>query len=281
VSPDTGLWTTPDGRSFRLLPERPAAPWPSPQVDCLGALTQALAARGIDLIVAPMPTRELINFAALPESDGLPESSLLPFREELILALSEADVEVIDMLPELQAAAQAGQRLFYTGRDRHPADAGIRAAANIVAKRLGRYGRPATAVQGWRIPVAYGVPEVYTGFPSDAYHPRAFIAHQVFGWLVGPGQKSRVLVLGDSFAQVPAPYGVPNASFAHQLSADIGQNVATYTRGGGAPQIMVELGHNLEVLEGPRVAVLFFSEVYLYRGGQDDRPERQWRIHHF
>ena len=104
----------------------------------LKALNLQLRQRGIDLIVVPYPLKEEVHadvFSEKAPSDGW----FIPYRQKFLLQLLEADVEVIDLVPALQAARSRFSYIFYDHHDNHPASGGVEVGAEEIVRRLGRY----------------------------------------------------------------------------------------------------------------------------------------------
>ena len=95
-------------------------------------------ADAIDLIVAPVPRKEVVHadrFSDLAPADGI----YLANRQRFLKQLLDADVEVIDFVPGYQKARDQHQWFFYDAEDFHPADGGIQVQAQEIATRLERY----------------------------------------------------------------------------------------------------------------------------------------------
>lgn len=101
-------------------------------------LNMQLRQRGIDLIVAPVPRKEVVHadrFSKLAPADGI----YLANRQRFLKQLLDADVEVLDFVPGYQKARDQHEWFFYDAEDFHPVDGGIQVQAREIAARLERY----------------------------------------------------------------------------------------------------------------------------------------------
>lgn len=101
-------------------------------------LNTQLRQRGIDLIVAPVPRKEVVHaeqFSSLAPADGMYVAN----RQRFLKQLLDADVEVIDFVPAYQRARDQHEWFFYDASDFHPADGGIQVQAREITARLARY----------------------------------------------------------------------------------------------------------------------------------------------
>jgi hypothetical protein len=279
-----------DGQVFRAqdelahpVDEGEGRVWPAPQVAFFESMQEQLHERGIDLVVVPMPGKGLITGLGLlddPPDDGILDVD----RERMLVSLLEAGVEVVDVLPALLAADEEDGRLYYDAVDSHPADGAIRITARVVAERLRRWRISPNLPRELRVAtVPFGIPERWAeDFPPHARSPRAYTATAVES---APGhpipwttEGSPLLVIGDSFAAVPESYRVQGANIGSHLALELGVAPRTMTVAGGAPQMLVHLAERgAELLDGVRVCVFVFHEVYLYTHDPASR-ERAWQI---
>ncbi|GEM_PF-1944302 len=108
----------------------------------LVAFSKQLKARGIDLIVATVPTQMEVYAHRFHPEVG-PEACIDPERAKAMITLLEAGVEVIDMTSAFQQydakAQKDGLPLLYHAADHHWKSPGTMILAEAVAKRLERY----------------------------------------------------------------------------------------------------------------------------------------------
>lgn len=255
--------------------------WPGPQIAMLTSFRDQLAARGIDLILVPFPSQEQIT--ALRFLDERPDDGILdPSREELRMHVLEAGLEVVDLRPWLERAAERATHVYYDAEDGHPADGAIQAAARAVAERLRRYTFRPNYPRVQLRTVHYAIPRRYERFPPHAYEEGAYAATSVLDLEGRPlptrDPDSPLLVVGDSFVQVPRNYGVPGADFLAQLAKETGVLARRFDVGDGGPQMLRHLAREgRELFEGCRVCVFVFRELNLFRHLLDDERYR-WDI---
>ncbi len=107
-------------------------------------LHDELAERGIELVFFPVPVKaqvhpeQLVRFSGLGAADAEEGARLVnPSFPELVRRLGDAGIPVYDALPELRAAARAGEEV-YLATDTHWNAAGMRIAAAGLARFLQR-----------------------------------------------------------------------------------------------------------------------------------------------
>ena len=124
----------------RTFGARYFAPHPNP-VPGLVRLSHDLAAQGIELVFFPVPVKAqvhpegLIRFGARSADAALPPAN--PSYPELVRRLTSAGIPVYDALPDLRAAALAGE-VLYRATDTHWNARGMRIAADGLARFLAR-----------------------------------------------------------------------------------------------------------------------------------------------
>jgi hypothetical protein len=111
-------------------------------VDCLAAFSRDLRARGIDLVVVPVPSNAMV-YARLLFPGVTASHDIWPGYTKTLIQLLENDVEVVDLVEAF--ARYEGPNPVLHPYDHHWAWQGIRLAAEMVAKRLERYELVATA----------------------------------------------------------------------------------------------------------------------------------------
>ncbi len=254
-------------------------------------LHRRLASRGIDLLVVPVPTR----LAVYPEY-AFPAQTEVPIGADFrgyaegttrfLLALSEAGVEVVDLLPVLAAdrfpdpesdADAALGEVFLTCNS-HWAPRAARRAAAAVADRV-------QCLPNWRAcePPPLGAHEVafeegFAGAPIGARLPSGAMPDRVrYERVLAPGggalevrdADSPVLVIGDSFVKY---FHQKSASFDSHLAASLGHAIDVISvSGGGALQTRQLLARRQQNgLATKRVVVWLFSAANL-------ADEEDWR----
>ncbi len=283
-----------------------------------------LKERGIGLLVVPVPGKP----SACPEmltrrAEGSHQrfsSPTLPLLERL----ESNGVHTVNLFPVLAPSSKSTQQMppLYLARDTHWTPVGANAAAQAVAQRLNALGlaprnsrefavRTVQVDRMGDIIEMMQIPGVRGSFP-----PEQVTCEQVYDPTLGPlipapsdrpgtyrfpGQKSTVLVLGDSFSRIyqfpepqslgevvtTSPTGSPtsvhttkralpgSAGFISHLALALHAPVdAIYSDGGASTDVRRKLSTNPEILEGKKVVIWEFVErdIALGRNGWEDVP---------
>ena len=250
---------------FRAL-QWPPEPFPDDVASVLISLKDQLAAKGIDLIVIPFPSKNFANVDLFKKNLEIPPGGLFPFRDLLFETLLEADVYIVDLLPELIAARDEFPYVHYDGKDHHPADGGVQVIAREIGKRLQVYDFPPRYNEYSNVVLRYSIPEENERFSPFAYSGDPYVAHRVLPLIADRNsiEEDRVLLLGDSIITVPYRYGVADAMVADHIGAHTGYLPKLFRMSGSSPQVLRRLATNPEVLDGVEVVVFCFAELYLY-----------------
>lgn len=246
-----------------------AAPQPDP-LPAIRALRDALATRGIALVLLPTPVKPVVHpetLAGRYAAGGPPvhNPSFAAFRERV----EALGVTVVDPAPALAAAAAEAPQYLRT--DTHWTPAAMDAAARQLAAALrpllpeappGRWRRVAVRVEG------SGDVEAMLRLPPrlDLYPPEPVTLQRVLrpdGRSWAADRDADVLLLGDSFTNVfsvPALGWGAGAGLAEQLSFHLGRPVDRIAvNDGGAHATRERLAQALargdDRLAGKRVVV--------------------------
>lgn len=203
-------------------------------------LNMQLRQRGIDLIVAPVPRKEVVHadrFSDLAPADGI----YLANRQRFLKQLLDADVEVIDFVPGYQKARDQHQWFFYDAEDFHPADGGIQVQAQEIAARLERYEFrkwPSYVPMVSRTrPSEFVVPMDGSGMKKGARYPATAV--DFFGGGIFKGREgelpSPIVLMGDSVTLFPANHADEQNLRAH-LARLCGVKLEHLTSMGGSAQ---------------------------------------------
>ncbi len=194
------------GLGLRDAADVPAEPWEASAVAAARELSSQLAARGIDLIVVPVPCK----LSIYPERSGsTPPAEVGVQYLRLVSGLLSNQVQVLDLYsPFLERRFDRGEMLFYRTDD-HWNGRGIVLSASLIAERLSQYdaiaeakGRPpvyerkSVTVKSWRGKLAEGTDQ-WKFPPEDNERFQIFNAD---GTLYAEPLTAPVVVLGDSFA---------------------------------------------------------------------------------
>ncbi|MBP9145664.1 MAG: hypothetical protein KBF21_08270 [Thermoanaerobaculia bacterium] len=211
---------------------RYAVPEPDP-VPGLLELHDVLAARGIELVFFPVPVKAQVHPETLARLGGIgpvgPANESFP---ELVRRLGEGGLPVYDALPDLRAAALAGERL-YLATDTHWNSAGMRVAASGLARFLAETTalpqRPPAGLR--RRSFAHELEGDLTrllgaGVRGPVFPNESIELDEVVGLggvpydaaSAAPATASDVLLLGDSYSLVFSSAAGRSAGFAEQLA---------------------------------------------------------------
>ncbi|HUW62406.1 MAG TPA: hypothetical protein VMZ06_15485 [Candidatus Bathyarchaeia archaeon] len=231
------------------------------------AFRDALAERGIKLLVVPAPEKSSIY----PERLGLfakgLKKPLATHTTRLIETLRKNGVECIDLFSTF---AGAMEQPLYLAQDTHWTPGGMRLAAETTARRLADLGwvEPGQTHYGVR-PVnllRHGdiVEMVQNPAIAERFEPEPIVCEQVVDDAAAPyhdAAESPVLVLGDSFLRV-YEFDEPRAAgFVAHLARGLRMPlVSIINDGGGSTLVRQELYRKPELLEGKRVVVWEFAE---------------------
>lgn len=258
-------------------------------VAVLTRFAEQLAARGITLIVAPLPVKATIYPEQL--SRGLDGRAALqnPSHGAFLSTLKDRGVEVCDVSEDL-AAARDGDASLYLARDSHWTPEGMMIAASVLAEAVERHlSSPSTRPVAWR--ALAPAPVTHAGDLAVMLAPESALD---FGWaetvghetIVGPDDApwatdpaARVLLLGDSFVniydQAAMGWGSHGGLAAH-LALALQEPLDTITQNGdGAHATRQRLRQALQRdpgrLAGKEVVIFAFAARELSVG--DWKPE--------
>ncbi|MCZ7651275.1 MAG: hypothetical protein M5U13_08995 [Thermoanaerobaculia bacterium] len=265
----------------RVAAAGPAAARAADPRPAIRELHEFLAARGIPLLLLPVPVKPAIHPEGLAR--GAVEPPLRNRSEAALFAELAADgIELLDPAPLLAARAAAGHRTYLRG-DSHWRPEAVELVAAAVARRLREMADlPAPGLVLRRVEgraSAVGDSVALLGLPSWArlFAPEEVSVRRVVGE-DGVAWRSRgdapVLLLGDSFANVFASADLgwgEGAGLAEQLACELGIPVDRIARNaGGAHASRAELARAIvrgeEPLAGVRAVVWQFATRELSQG---------------
>ena len=231
--PDVDYITGPPFLDAVQLKQRAKTPGVEPDpINAIVDFRNQLAARGIELIVMPVPVKACVDSEMMAGSASqkklLQNESFDDFK-----ALAESrGVRVFDPAPQLmELKAKEGGAPLYLATDTHWRPETMERVARQLAAYLGTSG-PLQAA-GLRVTekeiAAYGDILTMLKLPAGDhfYHPQKVVVQQVLmgNALWRSNQEARVLLLGDSFCNIyslePMGWG-ESAGFAEHLSQALG-----------------------------------------------------------
>jgi len=236
--------------------ERPdAAPAQSRGVDPFPAIrsfNDQLAARGIRLLVVPVPNKESVYPEMLSRRAEGAGVAICRKTRAFLDRLRDAGIEVVDLFEAFRQAKKtqspADPTRFYLVNDSHWTPEGMQVAVKAVARRI--------RDRGWIEPgpVAYDVRPAPVDRIGDlvrmlhvprlerAIAPQRLVCEQVIrrddGRLYEDSPDARILVLGDSFLRIYEQDDPLAAGFIAHLARELKQPLASIVNDGGASTLV-------------------------------------------
>jgi alginate O-acetyltransferase complex protein AlgJ len=247
-----------------------------------------LAARGVDFLFVPVPTKEEIFPDALDPA-GRPRAGKVvnPYGRKLLLDLAREGIETIDLLPAFLAARsraeQRGEEPLYQRQDTHWTDRGLRLAAELVATRIKGYPWYADLTKHARKlrtrPAAFTrFGDLHSRLPEvekARYRPESLHAQQVIdaGKLYEDDADSPVIMLGDSFTGVYELTDAEHAGVSAHVARAIGYPIDLVMSYGGGPNVRQKLmRRGVEGLAGKKLVIWMMTARDLYNYWEDWKP---------
>jgi hypothetical protein len=261
----------------------------SSQNDILSAIISFrddLAKQGIKLLVMPAPNKSSIYPEMLTvRADGCPKP-INPTTREVLAALKHAGVEVVDLFdsyaqdrvgfapPSVSSLTTDNRQLAtscYLSQDSHWSPAGLRLAADVVARKLLDSGwvekgsikyetKPVGIQRHGDVLRMMRVPQI-----ERLYEPERINCTQVVNagtakpYVDDPN--SPVLVLGDSFLRIFERDEPGSGGFIAHLARNLGFGLTSIVNDGGASTLVrQQLARKPALLKGKKVVVWEFVE---------------------
>ncbi|MDQ1255666.1 MAG: hypothetical protein QG656_258 [Candidatus Hydrogenedentes bacterium] len=244
---------------------------PADAADAIVAFRDALQARGIHLLVVPMPVKASIYPEQLARRAQDAKPPVHEHTSGLIAELARAGVETVDLFETFRAARAESPEPLYLRQDTHWTPEGMALAARTVADRL-------TAL-GWVSPgnTEYALRPVEVERPGDivlmmkspwiaqCYTAETVTCEQVVDPVSNAPYKdvpgAEVLVLGDSFLRIYQQDEPSAAGFTAHLAHALQQPVESIVNDGGASTLVrQELSRRPALLANKKVVVWEFVE---------------------
>lgn len=234
-----------------------------------------LAARGIRLMVMPVPNKESIYPDRLTPRAEAPRGVLSPRTQDLLDRLREAKVEVVDLFQTFAQARQAAkvetESHLYLAQDTHWSPAGVELAVETVARRLTELGwiqpnqvnyseRPAPVRRLGDVLQMLQVPAIERRTTRETV-PCVQVIRRDNGELYRDGPDADLLVLGDSFMRIYQQDEPGAAGFIAHLAKELKQPaMSVVSDGGGSTLVRQELRGRPAFLRNKRVVLWEFVE---------------------
>jgi hypothetical protein len=247
---------------------------PGDPVEAIVAWRDALAARGIQLLVVPAPNKESIYPDRLCSRDETRAPVVAPATRDLLRRLGDAHVEYVNLFAlfsQVRSNAPPGAPDLYLHQDSHWSPKGLELAAQAAARRLVekgwvKPGKVSLQQRPMQIDRLGDVLRMLQSPPIERHSiPEKITCNQVvIGDPPAPYKDepdSEVLVLGDSFLRIFEQDAPGAAGFTAHLARELKQPAASLVNDGGASTLVrQELFRRPGLLKNKRVVVWEFVE---------------------
>ena len=248
---------------------------PNDPLKAILAFRGQLAARGIRLLVMPVPNKESIYPERLTRRAGRDDLVVCGQTRQLLERLRASGVEVLDLFEVFSRAKQDpgefNARALYLAQDSHWSPAGVSLAAKTVADRLRAQGwvRSGTVPYDIRPAPVRRVGDVVRMLQSPPIErfvgaediPCEQVVRRDTQAPYADDANAEVLVLGDSFLRIYEQDEPGSAGFVAHLARQLGQPVTSLiSDGGGATLVRQELHRRPRLLAGKKVVLWEFTE---------------------
>jgi len=234
-----------------------------------------LAARGIRLLIIPVPNKESVYPDRLTSRAGGQTGVLAPRTQDLLEKLRGVNVEVIDLFKEFGAARLQNDSVsrapLYLAQDTHWSPAGVDLAARTVANRLFELGwikpglvdyneRTAPAKRLGDILRMLRMPPLESRMTPESV-PCVQVVNSKSGELYKDEAGAEILLLGDSFSRVFQQDEPGSAGFVAHLARELKQPLISLVNdGGGSTLVRRELNGRPAFLKNKKVVLWEFVE---------------------
>lgn len=233
--------------------------------DALSAVTafrDALAARGIRLIIVPVPNKESVYPQWLSSSSEPPKRVINPETREFFDGCTKTGVEVVDLFARYREISRIP---YYLAQDTHWSPHGIEVAARAVAERIGTRGDTHFKTHSATLNIHGDLVRMIQSPAIESQLAPEYIATTQV--LRANASTATVLVLGDSFSRIFQTDEPRDAGFIAHLARQLGQPVASLVNDGGASTLVrQELFRRPLLLANAKVVVWEFTERDLRLG---------------
>ena len=244
-------------------------------VAAIVAWRDALAARGIHLLVVPAPNKESIYPDQLTSRMAAGQGVMSPTTRDVMARLKSAKVECVNLFALFAEArtntAASNPAPLYLKQDSHWSPTGVALAAKAVARRLVEKGwaRPGHTAFGEKpVPVErlgdvlrmlQSAPIERSSVPEKI--PCVQVLRDDTGQPYQDDPQSEILILGDSFLRIYEQDEPGSAGFVAHLAKESQQPLTSLVSDGGASTLVrQELHRRSALLKQKRVVVWEFVE---------------------
>jgi hypothetical protein len=265
---------------------KPAAATNDPAA-AIVAFRDALAARGIRLLVVPAPNKESIYPDRLTSRAPQGRVLISPPTRDLLARLRSAQVECVDLFAVFGAArtnaAASNAAPLYLKQDSHWSPAGMNLAAQAVARRLTELGwtqpgrtdfgeKPAPVERlGDVLRMMQSAMIEHVSVPESV--PCVQVVREDGGQPYADQPDSEVLVLGDSFLRIYQQDEPGAGGFIAHLAKELRQPLTSVVNDGGASTLVrQELYRRPALLKNKRVVIWEFVERDIRLGTEGWQP---------
>jgi hypothetical protein len=244
-----------------------------------------LAKQGVDFLFVPVPTKvEVYPDKLDPANAALAGKIVNPFSRKLLLSLTQAGVEVVDLWPLFLARRQGDGPQIFQRQDTHWTSAGLELAAAAVGERIKRYPwyrelqTRARRYSTLEVPFSrYGDLHSRLREPEKKrFKPEALVGLRVLnadGTPYDDDAGSPIVLLGDSFTGVFQLTDCEHAGVSAHLARNIGYPVDLVMSYGGGPNVRHKLmRRGAEELKAKRLVVWMMTARDLYNYWEDWEP---------
>ena len=238
-------------------------------IAAIRAFRDALAARGIQLLVVPAPGKPSIYPDKITARAARLDQPVYSHAQETIARLRQAGVEVVDLFTLFDQ--NRAKIALYLQQDTHWSPDGMSLAAREVASQLLARGwaakgsvnytlKPVTIKRHGDVLRMARSPQVANAYPPEEMECSKVVREDT-GEPYQASADSEVLVLGDSFLRIYERDEPGSAGFTAHLSRELATPVASIINDGGASTLVrQELSRKPQLLRNKKVVVWEFVE---------------------
>ncbi len=254
----------------------------------IAELDHQLAARGIRLLVMPVPNKESVYPERLTRRVGPVRKVIGPETAQLLSGLRALNIESIDLF-ELFAGSKAsgadGTAALYLAQDSHWSPAGVACAARAVAQRIQQLGCVAPGAVDYQVKrlrlerLGDLLKMLQSPVLERTARPDIVTCEQVLladsGAPYRDDVNSPILVLGDSFLRIYETDEPGGAGFIAHLAKELRQPLAAIVNDGGASTLVrQELARRSGWLARKKLVIWEFVERDIRLGTEGWQPVR-------